>query len=154
MSPDSPATFPASRLLLSGALSGALLVLSFPTWGHPLAAWVALVPLLVTMAAGAPPRLAFRAGLVAGLVHFAGILPWLTQVMMQFGGIPRPLAVVLNGLLVLYLATFPAAWAAMTALLLRRFGPPALMALLAHWQTQPRVPSAGGPLCPGHALSA
>ncbi len=135
MSPDSPATFPASRLLLSGALSGALLVLSFPTWGHPLAAWVALVPLLVTMAAGAPPRLAFRAGLVAGLVHFAGILPWLTQVMMQFGGIPRPLAVVLNGLLVLYLATFPAAWAAMTALLLRRFGPPALMAAAPVWLT-------------------
>ena len=135
VSPESPAAFKFSRLLLSGALSGALLVLSFPTWGHPLAAWVALVPLLVTMAGGAPPRLAFSAGLVAGLVHFAGMLPWLTQVMMQFGGMPRPLAMVLNGLLILYLATFPAAWATLTALLLRRFGSLALMAAAPIWLT-------------------
>ncbi len=91
------------------------------------------MPLLVALAGGASPRLAFRAGLVAGVVHFAGILPWLTQVMMQFGGIARPLAMVLNGLLVFYLAMFPALWAAMTALLIRRFGALALMTAAPIW---------------------
>ena len=38
--------------LLLALLSGALLALSFPRYGHPAFAWIALVPLLVTLHGG------------------------------------------------------------------------------------------------------
>jgi apolipoprotein N-acyltransferase len=129
-----PATTRTS-LLLSAALSGALLALSFPSLGHPIAAWVALVPLLVALSGTRSRRLAFQAGWLTGLVHFAGILPWLTQVMMEFGGFPRPLAIGLNGLLVAYLALFPALFAWMLVVLGQRFGTPALLAAGPVWLT-------------------
>ena len=101
------------------ALSGALLALSFPSLGHPAAAWVALTPLLVILHGIRSPRLAFGLGLTTGAVHFAGTLPWLTQVMIEFGGFPLPVGVLINGLLVAYLALFPAAFAVMMVVLLR-----------------------------------
>ena len=100
------------------ALSGALLALSFPSLGHPAAAWVALTPLLVILHGAPSPRLAFGLGLTTGAVHFAGTLPWLTQVMIEFGGFPLPVGVLLNGLLVAYLALFPAAFAVIVVVLL------------------------------------
>ena len=99
------------------ALSGALLALSFPSLGHPAAAWVALTPLLVILHGTRSPRLAFGLGLTTGAVHFAGTLPWLTQVMIEFAGFPLPVGVLLNGLLVASLALFPAAFAVIVVVL-------------------------------------
>ena len=109
------------------ALSGALLALSFPSIGHPAAAWVALTPLLVILHGIRSPRRAFGLGLTTGVVHFAGTLPWLTQVLIEFGGFPLPVGMVLNGMLVVYLALFPAVFAAMVVLLCTRFGGWALL---------------------------
>ena len=117
------------------ALSGALLVLSFPSVGHPAAAWVALTPLLIILHGIRSPRLAFGLGLTTGAVHFAGTLPWLTQVLIEFGGFPLPGAVVLNGMLVAYLALFPAAFAAMVVLLRTRLGGWALLCAAPVWLT-------------------
>jgi apolipoprotein N-acyltransferase len=117
------------------ALSGALLVLSFPSFGHPAAAWLALTPLLVILHGTRSLRLAFGLGLTTGAVHFAGTLPWLTQVMIEFGGFPLPLGVLLNGLLVAYLALFPAAFAVMVALLCSRLGGWALLFAAPVWTT-------------------
>ena len=101
------------------ALSGALLALSFPSLGHPAAAWVALTPLLVVLHGTRSLWLAFGLGLTTGAIHFAGTLPWLTQVMVEFGGLPRLVGVLLNGLLVAYLALFPAAFAVLVVVLAR-----------------------------------
>jgi apolipoprotein N-acyltransferase len=53
-------------------LSGALLFLSFPKFGTPAAAWLALAPLLVAIR-GARGRRAFALGLAAGLAANLGI---------------------------------------------------------------------------------
>ena len=53
--------------------TGPLLTLSFPSVGHPLFAWVALVPLL-TAVCSATSINAFWLGLVAGVIHFAGTI--------------------------------------------------------------------------------
>ena len=118
------------------ALSGALLALSFPSLGHPAAAWVALTPLLVILHGVPSPRLAFGLGLTTGAVHFTGTLPWLTQVMIEFGGFPLPVGVLLNGLLVAYLALFPAAFAVIVVVLLRaRWGAWGLLSAAPVWLT-------------------
>ena len=117
------------------ALSGALLALSFPSVGHPAAAWVALTPLLVILHGTRSLRLAFGLGLTTGAVHFAGTLPWLTQVMIEFGGFPLPVGVMLNGLLVAYLALFPAAFAVVVVLLGARLGTWALLSAAPVWVT-------------------
>ena len=117
------------------ALSGALLAFSFPSFGHPAAAWVALTPLLVILHGTRSPGLAFGLGLTTGAVHFAGTLPWLTQVMTEFAGVPLPVGVAINGLLVAYLALFPAAFAVSLALLCARLGGWGLLGAAPVWLT-------------------
>ena len=117
------------------ALSGVLLALSFPSVGHPGAAWVALTPLLVVLHGIRSPGLAFGLGLTTGAIHFAGTLPWLTQVMIEFGGFPLPVGVAINGLLVAYLALFPAAFAVMVVVLCARLGAWGLLGAAPIWLT-------------------
>src|SRR5687767_5672438 len=77
---------------LFALFSGALLALSFPRYGHPAFAWIALVPLLLALTGwrggagtraqsgvegrGQPPLRAFLLGLAAGVVYFAGTIYW------------------------------------------------------------------------------
>ncbi|MDD5678264.1 MAG: apolipoprotein N-acyltransferase [Kiritimatiellae bacterium] len=65
--------------ILASVLSGLLLFAAFPPLEWSVLAWVALVPLLVISAA-ATPRIAFRWGLLAGLVFWLSSLVWLTRV--------------------------------------------------------------------------
>jgi apolipoprotein N-acyltransferase len=117
-------------------LSGALLALSFPRYGHAAVAWVALTPLLVALVAderrGSPSR-GFLLGLLAGSVYFGGTVYWTSGVMAQYGDIPLPIAIGIAGLLVAYLALFPAAFAAALAWLVGRSGPSALLLAPAVW---------------------
>ncbi|MDP6579832.1 MAG: apolipoprotein N-acyltransferase [Vicinamibacterales bacterium] len=124
-----------SGAFLAAALSGGLLALSFPSLGHPAAAWVALTPLLVVLHGTRSLSRAFGLGLTTGAIHFAGMLPWLTQVMVEFGGVALPIGVLLNGLLVAYLALFPAAFAVIVALLCARLGGWALLGAAPVWLT-------------------
>ena len=119
----------------SAALSGGLLALSFPTRGHPAAAWVALTPLLVILYTTRSSGLAFGLGLTTGAVYFAGTLPWLTQVMVEFAGFPLPVGILLNGLLVAYLALFPAGFAVLVARLSARLGVWGLLGAAPVWVT-------------------
>ena len=104
------------------------MALSFPRYGHPAFAWVALAPLIVAVyaaAAGGGPvraRRAFTLGLVSGLVYFAGTVYWTSGVMARFGGLAFPLAVAIAGLLVVYLALFPALFALVLHRLVARGG--------------------------------
>ena len=102
-------------------LSGLLLFFSFPTLGHPAAAWLALAPLLVAVARATPWQ-ALRLGLVTGVVHFAGTLYWIPVVMVDYGGLSPVAAWFVHALFVTFLALFPALFAAGAADLAARFG--------------------------------
>ncbi|MDO8793081.1 MAG: apolipoprotein N-acyltransferase [Vicinamibacterales bacterium] len=121
-------------------IAGVLLALSFPRYGHPAVAWVALVPLLVALRGGAAARAVapgagtgVRLGLVTGVVAFAGSIYWTREVVQQFGGLPMPLAVVAMLLLALYMAIYAGAAAGATAYLARRMGTAGLLLAPAPW---------------------
>ncbi len=95
-------------------VSGILLALSFPKFGHPALAWVALAPLLVALDRQ-PLGRAFGLGLTSGVVFFAGTLYWITGVMAVYGGLNIVSAILINAALIAYLALFPAAFAVVTS---------------------------------------
>ena len=121
-------------------LSGLLLVFSFPKFGHPAAAWVALAPLLLALTGPVAstaqrtigPR-PFWLGLTTGMVCFAGTIYWIPQTLREFGGLPWPVAIGMGGLFCAYLALYPALFAAITAGLIRRYGNEALWLSPAVW---------------------
>ncbi|MBI3049586.1 MAG: apolipoprotein N-acyltransferase [Acidobacteria bacterium] len=120
-------------------LSGTLLALSFPRFGHPAFAWIAVVPLLLAVSgrlhAGRPTSAlrAFTLGLAAGLVYFVGTLYWTGAVLRTFGGLAAPLAALAMLLLALYLALFPALTALIMSRLARGAGTRALLLAPAVW---------------------
>ena len=122
--------------------SGVLLALSFPRFGHPAFAWIALVPLLVALSGwrgragvlpGQPPLRAFGLGLAAGVVYFAGTIYWTSTVVATFGGLATPVAMVAMLLLALYMALFPAITALITSRLMNRAGAVGLLFTPAAW---------------------
>jgi len=115
-------------------LSGVLLALSFPKFGHPAFAWVALAPLLVALTRRAQAhRRAFTLGLVAGIVYFTGTLYWLVETMTTFGGLPTWQAWIAAAILIAYLSLFPALFATIQARLLRVWGRTTLFLAPAIW---------------------
>jgi apolipoprotein N-acyltransferase len=66
-------------------------------------------------------------------VYFAGTLYWLVQTMTTFGGLSAPLAVFAGGLLVAYLALFPAFFSALLARAVRTFGAVGVLFAPAFW---------------------
>jgi len=119
---------------LLAALSGLLLALSFPKFGHPALAWIALTPLIALLGTGSVRR-AFFLGLLTGLVYFAGTLYWITPVMVVYGGLQAWLAVPVHIALVAFLSLFPAAFAAVERQLVKAFGQRALLAAPLVWVT-------------------
>ena len=122
--------------------SGVLLALSFPKYGHPACAWIALTPLLVSLASNQPriPDRRFRPlstalslGLLTGLIYFTGTLYWITRVMAVYGGLPMPVAVLVNAALIAYQALFPAVFAVVVRRLVFARGPAALLAAPLVW---------------------
>ncbi|HXH05511.1 MAG TPA: apolipoprotein N-acyltransferase [Vicinamibacterales bacterium] len=118
-------------------LTGALLALSFPRFGHPAAAWIALAPLLVAIGQVARrdggARRAAVLGFASGAVYFGGTVYWVAGVMATYGGLARPAAAGVAALLVGYLALYPALFALATAALVRAYGSPALLLAPAVW---------------------
>lgn len=107
-------------------LSGLLLALSFPKFGHPALAWVSLAPLLVavTLAAhnGSSRWHRFRLGYVTGLGYFCGTLYWLSFVMAQYGDLPMVVAGLLAFGLAAWLSVFVGLFASLTGDAVRRYG--------------------------------
>ena len=96
---------------------------------------MALSPLLFAISRPDPrrPPRAFFLGLVAGVGYFGGTLYWTPDVLRTFGGLSWPLAVTAGGLLVAYLALFPACFAAVTARVCAGAGPRGLLIAPAAW---------------------
>jgi len=116
--------------------------LSFPRFGHPAFAWIALVPLLVSLlssrARARPGRASLRAlglGFTSGLVYFAGTVYWTSSVMRQFGDLPLALAMLLMLLLAAYMALYPAIFALVVHRVTSRFGPAGLLVAPVAWVT-------------------
>ncbi|MBA3297492.1 MAG: apolipoprotein N-acyltransferase [Acidobacteria bacterium] len=112
-----------------------MLALSFPKFGHPAFAWIALTPVIVASARAHSLRGAFLTGLLAGVVYFAGTLYWLVETMTTFGGLHTGLAVVAAALLVAYLALFPAVFSVIFARCHRAYGFAAFLLAPCIWVT-------------------
>ncbi len=95
-----------------------MLALSFPRYGHPAAAFVAVVPLLVALSGwrgrpgvfpGTTLRRGFLLGTCTGLVYFTGTVYWTGAVVATFGGLSAGVALLcafaLAAYMTLYLAT-------------------------------------------------
>ncbi len=113
-------------------MSGVLLAVSFPKFGHPAFAWVALTPLLVAVHRQPLLRSA-GLGLAAGIIYFAGTLYWISRVMVMYGDVPLTAAVLINVALVAYLALFPMIFAVVMARLTGANGPRALLTAPIVW---------------------
>ncbi len=80
-----------------------------------------------------PARRGFLLGFLTGGVHFAGTLYWTSGTVATFGGLPWLVAVLVAGLLVLYMALFVGVASAASAVLIGRFGSVGLLMAPAAW---------------------
>jgi apolipoprotein N-acyltransferase len=117
------------------AFSGLLLALSFPKFGHWSVAWVALAPLLLAIPSAPDGRSAFRRGYVAGAVSSAGLVYWTEITVVQYGGLPLVVGLIVMTLLCLALALFPSLFAWMVWRWTRRFGAAGLLLAPLAWVT-------------------
>ena len=118
---------------LLAVLSGVLLALSFPKFGHGAVAWVALAPLMLALAQSSGGLDAFRLGYITGAVSSVGIVYWTALVVVQYGGLSLPVGIGVMGLLCLALALFPSLFGWMVGAWRRAFGPPALLLAPLAW---------------------
>ena len=113
-------------------MSGVLLFLSFPKFGHGAVAWVALSPLLVALAGTSGWRAA-RLGYLTGAVASMGLLYWTALVVVQYGGLALPVGVLVMTALCLAFALFHGLFGWGTARLGSAFGPVGLLGAPVLW---------------------
>jgi apolipoprotein N-acyltransferase len=93
------------------AMSGLLMTAAFPKAGQAYLAWVAWVPLLLSLR-DTSPKTGFMVGLVGGVVHYLSLLYWLVYTMGVYGHLPVyqsvPVLFLMSAYLSLYMAFF--AW--------------------------------------------
>ena len=98
--------------IILAILSGALLTLSFPPGRFSLLAWVALVPLFLSLDENSFSK-SFKMGLISGLTHYLSLIYWITVVLGHYGNLGVLASLGPYLLLCLYLALFPAFFAAL-----------------------------------------
>ncbi|MDD2367209.1 MAG: apolipoprotein N-acyltransferase [Desulfuromonadaceae bacterium] len=82
-----------------------MIALSFPIPNLSFLAWIALIPLLISLE-GSSPKTAFRVGMICGTTGYALILYWLNIVFTRYGHLPWSVSIPVYMLLVLWLAMF------------------------------------------------
>ncbi|MEK7308200.1 MAG: apolipoprotein N-acyltransferase, partial [Nitrospirota bacterium] len=91
--------------LALAVISGALLVFAFPPFDlYPLA-WIALVPLLISIW-GKELKASFILGLSAGFVCFIGTIYWIFNSIYYYSSVPAVLSILLVAALCLYLGSY------------------------------------------------
>ncbi|MCP4668243.1 MAG: apolipoprotein N-acyltransferase [Deltaproteobacteria bacterium] len=105
-----------TRGILLAILSGLMLTASFPPGKFSFLAWVALVPLLVSVDR-ASPSLAFRLGFVAGAAHFTTLMYWIVMVLGHYGNMNAIVSLGPFFLLCFFLALYPALFSMLTTCL-------------------------------------
>jgi apolipoprotein N-acyltransferase len=126
---------PTLREWLLTAIGAGLLILSFPNFDSYGFAWVGLVPLLLAIARRPSPGRAFILGWAFGTVFFYVTCYWLTYSMIHYGGLPTVLAYLLLVPGALVVGVFPGLFAALMALVIRRWGYWALLLAPVFWAT-------------------
>jgi apolipoprotein N-acyltransferase len=116
------------------ALSGVLLVFSFPKFGHGAVAWVALAPLLISLSDRRGLAAAAR-GYATGAISAIGLLYWTALVTRQYGGLTLGVSVLIALLLAMAVALFSALFAWMLAVWHRAWGATALLLSPLAWVT-------------------
>ncbi|MCL5021794.1 MAG: apolipoprotein N-acyltransferase [Nitrospirae bacterium] len=122
------------RTYWPAVLSGLLLVLCFPTFSLWPLAWVAFVPLLLSLW-DKRPREAFFSGLVTGVFYFFGTLYWIYHSMNHYGSVPLVLSFAAVLLLSLYLSLYPGLFALLFSMKIRSSRMPALVLAPVFWVT-------------------
>ncbi len=98
---------------LGPVFSGIMLCLSFPRANLSFLAWFALVPVLISIRNDYQKKV-FPKAFIAALIYFTCSLSWITETMINYGGMSKLLSAVALLLLTLYLSLYPALamWAA------------------------------------------
>jgi apolipoprotein N-acyltransferase len=107
-------------------LTGLLLFLSFPKFGHGAFGWVALAPLLVALC-GTASWQAVRLAYLSGAISSLGLLYWTALVVVQYGGLSLPVGVAIMIALCLAFSVFYALFGWGVGRLTKAFGPIGLL---------------------------
>ena len=94
-------TFPA---VLGAAAAGAVTAMAFPKFDLMFFAWISLIPMFFLLAK-ARPRHGLLLGWTAGAVFYAILLYWIPDVPAHYGRLPIVFSLLIDGLLVLLLAS-------------------------------------------------
>ncbi len=125
---------PAWKSLLLAVIAAVMLILAFPDFEFWFLAWFALIPLMAAIAREKDSI--FRSavcGWLFGVVFFLGTGWWLTFAPITYAAFPALLAYFLLLIVCMIVAVFPAAFTGIMALLLRRFGPVAMLSVPFVW---------------------
>jgi len=96
----------AADAVLTAALSGILLFLSFPKYGFGFIAWIALIPLFFALKKANTFVHGLMLGFIAGAVAYIGIIYWITFVIVNYGYLSLYIGVILMLLLACYLGAY------------------------------------------------
>ena len=125
---------PSWKNVLLAILASILLILAFPDFEYWFLAWFALVPLMWAVEREkASTTKSFVLGWIFGTIFFYGTCWWLTFAPIHYAGFPWPLAYFLMLIVTLIVGVFPAIFAAILSILLRRFGSWAFLAAPFVW---------------------
>ena len=130
--PGSMIPSPLNALL--AFLSAVMLTLAFPDFEYWYLAWFALAPLMWAVEREKlSTAKSFVLGLVFGTIFFFGTCWWLTFAPITYAGFPWPLAYFLMLVVAVIVGLFPAIFAAVLSILIRRFGSIAILAAPFVW---------------------
>ena len=125
---------PSWKNAVLALLSAGLLILAFPDFEWWWMAWFALVPLMWAIEREKESVVrSFVVGWIFGTTFFFGTCWWLTFAPITYAGFPWPLAYFLILIATLGAGVFPAIFAAITSIFLRRFGSWAFLAAPFAW---------------------
>jgi apolipoprotein N-acyltransferase len=91
--------------VIAAVTSGILLILSFPSFDYYPLAWIAIVPLLVTLL-GKNTGASFILGMITGFVYFLGTVYFVSHSMHFYGNLSVFVSVIILILLCIYLSVY------------------------------------------------
>ena len=121
---------PGRQAIVAALATGILLTLAFPLqfWSFAVpprwqgySAWLAYAPLIWAGQGVSARRMGLLTGL-SGWVYFTATIFWVVVAMVEYGGVPSPLAVLVLGLLALILGSFHAVAGFLAARMKERSG--------------------------------
>jgi apolipoprotein N-acyltransferase len=120
--------------IVKSLISGIMLVFCFPPFDFYPLAWIALIPLLMSLWEK-NIRESFVAGTLTGFVYFAGTTYWIFNSVYFYGNIPAVLSLLLVMALSLYLGLYVGIFSLFFTFISRRSRLPALFIVPVLWVT-------------------